>query len=220
MLDSDRTLLKAAIARVEFLHPTIRTADLDGWLDHVVYLCRLKQPDFGRKRNPSGRISPNTLGIRFGDQGHFIGVDVARDGPNTLRPDWIIYDDLGPHVDQRWEPQRIDYVDTRWENQPPPPPEPPPEPLIDLSAVYGKLDVLISMQQETHAAILALEDRLRMQIADLAHELTVVQERAALAASYAFEARNNAHDAKVEALNAAVRALAIVNHLQISTEGP
>lgn len=203
MLESDRVLLKAAIARVEVLHPAMRTADLDDWLDRVVYLCRLRQPDFGRKRNPSGRISPNTLGIRFGDQGHFIGVDIARDGPNTLRVPWDEFNDLGPHVDQRWEPQRIDYLDTRWEDQPPPPPPAKPE-ACDLSAVYDKLDVLIAMQQQAHAAILALEDRLRIQIADLAHEIR--------------EAKNYAYDAKVEALNAAVRALAIANHLGISTE--
>ncbi len=184
MLDSDRTLLKAAILRVEALHAGMRTADLDEWLDRVVYLCRLKNGNFGRKRNPSGRISPNTLGIRFGDQGHFIGVDIARDGTGELRPQpWPEYPDLGPHLPepQEWVQQRASYVNTRWEDTD----SPGPAPISDLSAICNKLDVIIAHHREAHAQILKV-------------------------GSDAADARDSAYTAAVESSNIARRLLALL----------
>lgn len=192
MLYDDRTLLNAAIHRIDLLHPTMRTADLDGWLDRLVYLCRLRNPDFGRKRNPSGRISPNTLGIRFGNEGHFIGVDIARDGPNTLRPEWIVYDDLGPHVDQEWIEQTRAYAETQWGSVPPAPVE-PTSPVIDASTVYAKLDVITAQQFETYTRILALDDRL------------------AAVAAHVADARDNAYTAAVEGQNIARRLNVLLN---------
>lgn len=133
MNETQRRLIADAIARVEALHPDLRTANLDGWLDRVVYLCRLSDETVGRKRNPSGRISPNVIGIAVDSPagwGHFYGIDIARDGTGELRPEWIVYEPgpvsdeehIGP--DQAWIRQMYNYSDTAWGDIPKPKPLP------------------------------------------------------------------------------------------------
>jgi len=153
-----RARLQAAIARVEAQRPGLRQQDVAGWLDRVVYLCRVKDSSFGRKRNPSGRLSKNVLGVEVGGQQppYFEAVDIARDDPgvNELRVPWDHYppgpqsDEYHVGPDQAWVEQTTDYTDVSWDDAPVPG-ELPEGPTEDrLARIERRIDWLCSRFDE------------------------------------------------------------------------
>ncbi|HAM41649.1 MAG TPA: hypothetical protein DCP69_10020 [Candidatus Omnitrophica bacterium] len=153
-------LLRDAIVRVESLRPGLRAVDANGFLDRVVYLCRLRDPAFGRKRNPSGRISVDTLGVLIpqSQPPHFEAISIMRDNPsvNELRVTWLHYvpgpvsdgEHVGP--DQEWIEARTVYTDVQWQDATEPPePTPTPTPTPDdaLARIEAKQDAIFTLLQ-------------------------------------------------------------------------
>lgn len=104
---------------IDRLFPGLREKDNEQWMQKVVYLASLADPSAGRKARSAGaRLSPDTLGFKTNDQGHFYAVSIIRDNPpiNEWRNTPL---DYGLVTDQYWEKQEP--VDIGGVVQPPPP---------------------------------------------------------------------------------------------------
>lgn len=149
--EPDPTSMKTPQALIDLLidsgreidkrYPGLRQASIEAWRDKTAYLGFTRDSRIGKKRNPSGRISPNAFGLKLSD-GSLTAVDIVRDNPgvNEWRGEPEIYEDV--QHDQQWiqpEPVEID----PGTQQPDDPKDPLPDPVeCKCDEMKERLDAL------------------------------------------------------------------------------